>query len=44
MDRVPFQKDLLDKGDLEARLKGNSREYDLNITANIEDLLTAIGH
>ena len=36
-------KELLDKGDLEVRLKGNSREYDLNVSAGIEDLLTTLG-
>ena len=36
-------KDLLGKGDLEVRLKGNSREYDLDVSAGAEDILEAVG-
>ena len=36
-------KELVGKGDLEVRLKGNSREYDLNVSASVEEVLEALG-
>ena len=36
-------KNLVGKGELEVRLKGNSREYDLNVSASVDEVLKASG-